>query len=338
METIRDEGRELPLQPLCQALEVSRSAFYRFGLSASGKPVLPVGPRKPHPRALSAPEKEKILEKLHEKEYVDRAPRQIFASLLDSGSYLCSVGTMYRILAEREELKERRNQLRHPTYKKPELLASAPNSVWSWDITKLMGPAKWNYYYLYVILDIFSRYVVGWTVSQSESSHLAGALISQSCEQQKIQLGQLGIHADRGSSMKSKHVAQLMADLGITKTHSRPHVSNDNPFSESQFKTMKYRPEFPQRFGSLQDATQFCKNFFDWYNWEHYHSGIAHLTPGSVHHGKGAEIIGQREEALLSAFNAHPERFMRGVPRHQPLPDAVWINPPDNPKTEGGRQ
>jgi putative transposase len=235
---------------------------------------------------------------------------------------------MYRILDENGEVKERRNQLRHPVYHKPELLATAPNQVWSWDITKLLGPAKWTYFCLYVILDIFSRYVVGWMVAQGETAALAKRRIADTCAQQLIVPGQLTIHADRGSSMTSKPVALLMADLGITKTPSRPYVSDDNPYAESQFKTLQYRPEFPDRFGSLQDARGFCQHFFRWYNRDHHHSGIALLTPEVLHYGRGQEVIERRQEVLNQAYARNPERFVRACPKPQPLPTAVWINPP----------
>jgi len=246
----------------------------------------------------------------------------------DQGVYLCSIRTMYRILEAEGEVRERRNQLRRPHYQKPELIATEPNQVWSWDITKLKGPAKWVYYYLYVIMDIFSRYVVGWMVAHRESETLAKRLIDQTCNKQDIVPGQLTIHADRGSSMTSKSVAQLMADLGITKTHSRPHVSNDNPYSEAQFKTLKYRPGFPERFGSIEDSRAFCQDFFPWYNTEHYHTGIGLLTPESVHYGWCTEIIEARAEVLLQAFQANPQRFKGKKPKPPELPQAAWINRP----------
>jgi putative transposase len=235
---------------------------------------------------------------------------------------------MYRILAEHGAVKERRDQLRHPAYAKPELLATRPNEVWSWDITKLLGPAKWTYFYLYVILDIYSRFVVGWMLAERESARLARRLIEQTIAKQQIAPGQLTVHADRGSSMKSGLVAQMLADLGVTKTHSRPHVSNDNPFSESQFKTMKYRPQFPERFGSFHDAHAFCRQFFGWYNTEHRHSGIGLYTPEAVHSGRAVDLQKSRRQVLFAAFRAHPERFVRGAPTPPTLPGAVWINPP----------
>jgi putative transposase len=242
---------------------------------------------------------------------------------------------MYRILdAEHGSVKERRRQVQRPHYSKPELLATAPNQVWSWDITKLKGPAKWTYFYLYVIMDIFSRYVVGWMVAHHEQKALAKRLIEQTCLKQQIEPGQLTLHADRGSSMKSKVVAQLLADLGVTKTHSRPHVTNDNPYSESQFRTLKYCPQFPQRFGSVQDCRAFCQDFFSWYNKEHHHSGIALMTPEQVHYGLAEEISSHRAWVLASAFEQHPNRFKNKVPVPKTLPEAVWINPPST-KNEG---
>lgn len=260
--------------------------------------------------------------------FQDKAPREVYATLLDEGRYLCYWRTMYRILAEHDEIRERRNQLRHPTYTKPELLATGPNQLWSWDITKLHGPGKWTYYYLYVILDVYSRYVVGWMVAERESAELAEQLIAETCAKQGIKPDQLTIHADRGSSMTSKPVALLLSDLGVTKTHSRPHVSNDNPYSEAQFKTLKYRPNYPERFGSIIDARSWGRAFFDWYNNQHHHTGIALLTPADVHGGRAEERLQQRQAILQQAYAAHPERFVRGAPVVPQLPDAAWINPP----------
>jgi len=240
---------------------------------------------------------------------------------------------MYRILDAAHEIKERRNQVRRPHYAAPELLATRPNEVWSWDITKLLGPAKWTYFYLYVILDIFSRYVVGWMVAPRESAALAERLIAESCTKQRIETGQLTLHADRGSSMTSKPVALLLADLGVTKTHSRPHVSNDNPFSEAQFKTLKYSPHFPDRFGSLEDARAFGQDFFRWYNDEHRHSGLGFLTPAVVHYGVATTVREHRQHVLTAAYAAHPERFVKGRPQPADLPQAVWINPPAKKST-----
>jgi len=269
-----------------------------------------------------------VLDILHADRFIDRSPWAIYAALLDEGSYLCSVRTMYRILKEQGEVRERRNHLSHPVYWKPELLATGPNQVWSWDITKLKGPVKWTYYYLYVLLDIFSRYVVGWMVASRECASLAQKLIEQSCEKQSIVPSQLTIHSDRGPSMSSKPVALLLADLGVTKSHSRPHVSNDNPYSEAQFKTLKYRPDFPERFGSLEDARSFGQRFFPWYNTEHYHSGIGYLTPAQVQFGFSDQIVKEREAVLRKAYQRYPDRFKQGLPKPLPLPEAAWINKP----------
>jgi putative transposase len=308
---------------MCAALALARATFYR---RRSPKP--PRARRRPSPRALSLIEKQTVLETLHEPRFVDLAPAEVYATLLDEGRYLCSERTMYRVLEANHEVRERRDQLRHPNYTKPELLATAPNQLWSWDITKLLGPAKWTYFYLYVILDVFSRYAVGWMVAEKESAALAERLIEETCERQNIQPGQLTLHADRGSSMRSKPVALLLADLGVTKTHSRPHVSNDNPFSEAQFKTLKYRPDFPERFGAIEDARGFCGTFLPWYNVEHHHSGLGMLTPYDVHYGLAAARREQRAIVLAAAHLAHPERFPHGVPMPAPLPTSVWINKP----------
>jgi putative transposase len=308
----------------CSALGVSRATFYR-----RRKPV--AGPKAPRPkpaRTLSEEERKRVLGVLHQKRFVDQAPRQVYARLLDEGKYLCSTSTMYRILRGAGEIRERRNQVRHPVYTKPELLATGPNQVWSWDITKLKGPRKWEHYHLYVIMDIFSRCVVGWMIAGRESEELARRFIADTLRKHGIAREQLTIHADRGSAMTSKAVAQLLADLGVTKTHSRPHTSNDNPYSEAQFKTLKYHPKFPERFGSLEDARSHCREFFHWYNDEHYHSGIALLPPGIVHLGLAGEVIAHRSEVLGAAYEAHPERFVKKRPTHPRLPAAAWINPP----------
>jgi transposase InsO family protein len=287
MNTALELSREVGIKPACEALNLNRASFYR----AQQPPSTGVVERPRPPLALSSDEEQQVLAHLHSERFMDSSPYQVYAALLDEGVYLCSISTFYRILARHQEVRERRNQLRRPNYSKPELLATAPNQVWSWDITKLKGPAKWTYFYLYVIIDIFSRYVVGWMVAHQESTELAKRLIGESCARQNIREGQLTIHADRGSSMTSKGVEQLLVDLGVTKTHSRPYVSNDNPYSEAQFKTMKYRPTFPSSFGSQQDARAFSGDFFEWYNYEHYHSGIALLTPASVHTGEAAGIV-----------------------------------------------
>ncbi|HZI75229.1 MAG TPA: IS3 family transposase [Gemmatimonadales bacterium] len=322
-------GQTVGRAAACRALNVPRASLYRH--LRPSEPATPAVPRPSPPRALAPAEQQRILDVLHSERFQDKAPNEVFAALLDEGTYLCSVRTMYRILEQTGEVRERRAQLRHPNYQKPQLLATSSNQVWSWDITKLLGPVKWTYFYLYVILDIFSRYVVGWMVAERESAELAKRLIGETCRKQNIAPDQLTIHADRGTSMTSKPVALLLADLGVAKTHSRPHVSDDNPFSESQFKTLKYRPEFPERFGSIQDARAFCQSFFPWYNTEHHHSGIGLLTPEVLHYGRADEVIAQRQVILSQAFQRNPERFVRAHPRPPVRPTAVWINPPSVP-------
>lgn len=326
MASVQEFAPGVGVAPLCRALSVPRASLYRAWRRERVPRAVIVRPASS--RSLSPAERQAVLEILHSERFVDRPPYQVYAALLDEGVYLCSPRTMYRILSACGEIRERRDQAKHPAYRKPELLATRPNELWSWDITKLLGPAKWTYYYLYVILDIFSRYVVGWMIAHQENATLASRLIAQTCEKQQIQPWQLTIHADRGSPMKSKCVAMLLADLGITKTHSRPHVSDDNPYSESQFKTLKYRPDFPDRFGSIQDARGFCSGFFEWYNTEHHHSGIGWLTPEMVHYGRAAEIIQFRQQILDNAHAGHPERFVRRPPMAPQLPEAVWINRP----------
>jgi len=307
----------------CAMLAVARATYYR-ALSPRVAPV----PRSSPPRALSAGERQQVLDVLHEARFVDLAPAEVYATLLDEGRYLCSERTMYRILSANAEVRERRDQLRHANHPRPELLATRPNELWSWDITKLHGPAKWTYFYLYVILDVFSRYVVGWMIAPRESAALAKKLIDETCRREGIEPAQLTLHADRGSSMTSKPVALLLADLGVTKTHSRPHVSNDNPFSESNFKTLKYRPDFPERFGCEQDARGHCGHFFDWYNHDHRHGSLGLYTPYEVHHGLVAATIERRTSVLDAAYRAHPERFAHGRPAPAQPPTEVWINKP----------
>lgn len=312
------------MKAACDALGVSRATFYRH-LQPPERTESPA--RKPG-RALIADEREQVLAALNEERFMDKAPAVVHAKLLDEGTYLCSPRTMYRILEAAHALRERRHQVRHPVYAKPELLATGPNQVWSWDITKLKGPGKWQHYSLYVVMDIFSRCVVGWIVAERESEFLAEHLLDDTLDKQGIVPGQLVLHADRGGPMRSKTVAQLLADMGVTKSHSRPHTSNDNPFSEAQFKTLKYCPDFPECFGSLEDARAFCREFFRWYNQEHYHSGIAMLTPEMVHLGLADQVVQNRTDVLEAAFKLRPDRFVNGKPTHAKPPDAVWINPP----------
>ncbi len=316
---------------LCQSIGISRAAFYRRGQPA--RPSMPSPPRASSPRALVPAERQAVLDALHSERFIDQSPAEVHAALLEEQTYLCSPRTMYRVLAEADEVRERRDQARHPVYTKPELVATGPNQVWSWDITKLKGPAKYLYFSLYVILDLFSRYVVGWMVALNESARLAERLIEATCAKQGIAPQQLTIHADRGAPMRSKLVALLFSDLGIDASHSRPRVSNDNPFSESQFRTLKYRPEFPDRFGSLEHARGVSRDLFAWYNDAHHHSGLSYLTPADVHYGRAAAILEVRHRTRLAAYAAHPERFVKGPPRPETLPTAVWINPP--PKTTG---
>jgi len=325
MEATLTLSSDIGIKSACESLDVSRSEFYRTQ-ARKNAPFMEPRKRPSPPRALSSYERQGVLDILYADRFADKAPQEVYATLLDEGEYHCSISTMYRILDANQEVKERRNQLSHPVYQKPELLTTAPNQVWSWDITKLLGPAKWTYFYLYVILDIFSRYVVGWMIAPAESAALAEKLIKETCVKQNIEKGQLTIHADRGSSMRSKPVALLMADLGVTKTHSRPYTSDDNPFSESQFKTLKYRPDFPDRFGCIEDSRSFGQVFFPWYNTEHHHSGIGLLTPESVHYGRAQDVHKARGVVLRTAYDAHPERFVKKVPVPPSLPDAVWIN------------
>lgn len=320
-------GQRVGLRTACQVLGLPRSAVYRVRQAA--QPVEGALRRRPVPeRALSAKARQAVRETLNSPRFQDCSPREVYATLLDEGQYVCHWRTMYRILDEHQEVRERRNLLRHPQYTRPELLATRPNQLWSWDITKLLGPTKWTYFYLYVILDVFSRYVVGWMAAVQEAAHLAEELIGQTCQRQGIQRQQLTLHADRGQAMTSRTVAMLLADLGVTKTHSRPYTSNDNPFSEAQFKTMKYRPDYPERFGSLPDVRDWGSQFFAWYNYEHHHSGIGLLTPADVHFGRAEQILHQRQQVLHAAYEQYPQRFVKGPPTLQPLPTAVWINAP----------
>jgi len=329
MTTALAVAPEIGMALACRALGVSRATAYRH---RSPRPKAERRSRPTSPLALSEHERAAVLEQLHSERFMDDSPAQVYATLLDEGTYLASERTMYRLLAGQGESRERRAQLRHPAYATPELLATGPNQLWSWDITKLKGPLKWSSYSLYVLLDVFSRYVPGWLLAHHESGTLADRLIAETVEQEGI-TGGLTIHADRGPAMTSKPVALLLADLGIAKSHSRPHVSNDNPFSEAHFKTLKYRPGFPSRFGSIEDARVFCRSFFGWYNGEHRHGGIGLLTPEMVHRGRGEQVRAARQAVLADAYAAHPERFMRKHPEPPKLPTAVWINPPKEKET-----
>ncbi len=313
----------------CQALGVPRASVYRArhrrkAIVVRAQPT--VRPRPP--LALSEAEQGHVLDVLNSERFADMAPAAIYATLLDEGQYLASVRTMYRLLAAAGQSLERRCQRVHPVYQKPELLATRPNEVWSWDISKLKGPVRWSVYHLYVILDIFSRYVVGWMVALRESAELAEQLIAETIAKQHITRGTLTLHADRGTSMRSKTVAQLLIDLDVARTHSRPHVSDDNPYSESHFRTLKYRPDFPERFGSIEDARAHCQRFFPWYNDDHRHSGIGLMTPHAVHYGAAETLQVQRAHVLQQAYEANPLRFKGRLPQPPALPTAAWINPP----------
>lgn len=326
MESVKHLASITSWTRACLALGVARVSAYRFW-KRKDTPTPSREATKPE-RALTDDERQQVLDLLNSERFADMPPAEVYATLLDEGAYVCSIRTMYRILEANQEVRERRNQTKHDHYERPELLATMPNELWSWDITKLRGPAKWSYFYLYVIMDVFSRYVVGWMVAHRENAELARRLISETIRKQEADANLLTIHADRGSSMKSKCVAMLLSDLGVTKTHSRPYTSNDNPFSESQFKTLKYRPGFPKNFGCIEDARGFCGGFFDWYNQEHHHSGIALLTPEMVHYGLAESVSQARLETLQQAYRQHPERFVRKQPEPPKLPTAVWINPP----------
>lgn len=334
MAAVEEHAPQIGVSAACEALTVSRATVYRRRNTGKDGPWK--SPPRPTPtRALSSEERREVLVLLHSERFVDMAPESVVATLVDEDkAFPCSARTMYRILKDNKEVRERRNQLRHPNYKKPELLATGPNQVWSWDITKLKGPAKWNYFYLYVLLDIFSRFVVGWLLAHRECQELAKRLIRESCDKQDIKPDQLTIHADRGPAMKAQGLAQMLASLSISKSHNRPHVSNDNPFSESQFKTIKYRPQFPDRFDSFEHGLEFCRDLFPWYNTKHRHSSLCMLTPEMVHYGHAYAVLHRRHETMMEAYNLHPERFVNGPPKMLVLPKEVWINPPNQKPEE----
>ena len=310
---------------MCKALKYPRASYNRD--IREPRPRCSVKPRKPSPRKLSSEEESVILELLNTPRFCDMAPAEIYTILLDEGHYYCSIRTMYRILSRHGQNVQRR-QRQPGNYVKPELLATRPNQLWSWDITKLKGPRKWQYFLLYKIMDVYSRYIVGWMIAERESDELARELIAETILRQEILPNTLTLHADRGSSMKSNTVAQLLSGLEVGKTHSRPHVSNDNPYSEAAFKTLKYRPDFPDRFGSIHDARAHCKRFVRWYNAEHRHDGIAMLTPEQVHYNAWEPVIEKRKNILMLANSLHPERFVKGASKVNILPTEVWINKP----------
>lgn len=323
MKPLQDLAEQVGKKRACKALNVPRSSFYR-----AGRAVAPPKSRPRPSRALSAQENQEVLDLLHSPRFVDCAPIAVWAILLDEGRYYCSPRTMYRLLEKADEVRERRDQLRHPQYSKPELLAQKPNEVWTWDITELRGPLKYMRYYLYVILDLFSRYVTGWMVAEVQSHDLAQQLIGQSVQREGVGASQLTLHSDRGATMLAKPLGLMLSDLGILKSHSRPHCSNDNPFVESHFRTLKYRPEFPDRFGSIVDAREFCRGFFDWYHHQHRHSGLGWMTPAGVHRGQAPDIQQRRQGVLDAAYEKNPQRFVRKPPKTPELPLEVWINPP----------
>jgi len=324
IEMALDASTEYGVTEARKAFGVSRAALYR---RRNPNPPNSTENKKNH-RRLTDLEEQAVLDILTSNRFMDESVPEVYATLLDENTYLCSQRTIYRVLERNQAVRERRDQCCHPEYKKPELLATDPNQVWSWDITKLRGLQKWSYYYLYVIMDIYSRYVVGWMVAHRESATLAERLIQDTCLKQNIDHNQLTVHADRGTSMRSKLVAQLLADMGITKSHSRPHTSNDNPYSEAQFKTLKYHHTFPKSFGCIEDAQTFLRGFFDWYNCQHKHSGIGYVTPESLHTGEAHEIREKRCRTLKQAYQKHPERFVKGLPQPPAIPEAAWINKP----------
>lgn len=311
----------------CRALGASRASYYRRQSNARSV-AAPPSPRPRPARALPDAERAAVLDQLHSDRFVDQAPAEVYATLLDEGVYLCSERTMYRILAQAAEVHERRAQARHPVHPRPMLVAAQPNQVWSWDITKLAGPATGSWFYLYTIIDIYSRYVPGWLVATRENAELARRFLAETAAKHGIVPATLTLHADRGSPMVAQSVALLLGSLGITQSHSRPHVSNDNPFSESGFKTLKYHPTFPQRFGSLEDARTFGQQFFTWYNTAHHHQGIGLHTPVQVHTGDAARVRVHRQHTLAIAYTRHPERFVHGAPQPPAPPSVVWINRP----------
>ena len=317
----------------CRALGVPRSSYYRRDSCPGPEPKLEPSRRPTPSRALCPEEKAEVRHVLNSERFCDQSPREVYATLLDEGIYYCHWRTMYRILGEHGEVHERRNQRRRPVSTKPELCATGPNQLWSWDITQVKGP-RGICYHLYVLLDVFSRYVSGWMLADQESASLAEQLIAETCAKQGIRVDQLILHSDRGSAMRSKTVAQLLVDLGVTKSHSRPYTPTDNPYSEAQFKTLKYRPDYPKRFAGQAEAYGWAREFFHWYNHEHHHSGLGLLTPATVHYGRADQVYAERLQVLAAAQMAHPERFVRGQPLLPQLPEAVWINAPQEAHTD----
>jgi len=327
MEATSELVAEMGVRAACAGMGLTRGSYYRSRRETRQVLHTVRRPRR-SPLALSEAERQEVIDVLHSPAYVDVAPRTAYAMLLDAGIFIASVSTFYRILRACSGTRGRRDQLVHPAYARPELLATRACEVWSWDITKLKGPVKSAHFHLYVILDIFSRYVVGWMIADRESDLLAEALIGHTCDKEGIVPGQLTLHADRGAAMRSKLVADLLVDLNVVKSHSRPYTSDDNPYSEAQFKTMKYRPGFPERFHSLDEARAFCQTFFVWYNYEHRHSGIGYVTPAAMHNDVAKIIYEQREHVLQNAFSRNPNRFKNTYPRPPALPTEAGINMP----------
>ena len=323
IKTVEELGEVVGVSAACEVMSFPRSSLYR-----ARQPKKEAKPRPRPERALSAEEKAEIRAILNSERFYDSSPREVYATLLDEDIYYCHWRTMYRILEEHNEVHERRNQCRRPVSNKPELHATGPNQVWSWDISYLRGP-KGIHYYLYTIIDVFSRYVVGWMIANREDAELAKKLIDETCTKQAIEPKRLTLHADRGSAMRSKTVAQLLIDLEVIKSHSRPYTPTDNPFSEAQFKTMKYRPDYPERFEGIKAARHWARDFFYWYNHKHHHSGLGLMTPATVHYGRAEIVHKQRQQVLEAAFAAHPERFVRGAPTPSRPPEEVWINQPE---------
>lgn len=327
IDAVEELAPEVGLASACRALGVSRSSVYRRRKPPAPRPRLS---RRPQPRALSAAERTQVLDTLHEDRFVDLAPASVYATMLEENRYLCSIRTMYRILAAAAEVHERRAQRRHPHREPPRLVATGPNQVWTWDITRLCGPRKWTTYALYVVLDLFSRYVVGWMIASTETAGLAKRLIRETCEKQGVVPGQLTLHQDRGAPMTAKTFPQMLIDLDVLASYSRPRVSNDNPHSESCFKTLKYAPAYPGSFADMLESQIYFREFFPRYNTEHRHSGLGLLTPDAVHHGRATALQEQRQIVLADAYAARPERFVNGAPRAPQIPHEVWINRPEN--------
>lgn len=323
MNAVRDIADAMPIRQACRIFDLSHATYYR-----ALRPPLPAESRYPTPaNKLSRKQRQVILDLLVHPDHVDKTPYALYYHLLDQGTYLCSVRTMYRLLNEQGWSKQRRELLRRPPCQRPQLVARGPNEVWSWDISNIKGPAKGLFFKLYVVLDLFSRAVVGWCVSGTESGALARDLVEQSCNRHGIDPNQLTLHSDRGAAMVSAPLRELLDKLDVHHSFARPYTPNDNPYSEAHFRTLKDHPSFPESFGSLEDSVRFFRVFFDWYNHQHYHSGIAFLPPAVVHTGQQDSWLAQRQRTLDVAYAAHPERFS-SPPRPPPLPDEVWINPP----------